>query len=63
VHITRKKNTILFTVTCSNDLDNFPQIKGLWQSLEMERRLKNLGATVHTEVNKSNTVLLVKVPV
>ena len=63
VHITRKKNTILFTVKCSNELCNLPQIKGLWQSLEMEHRLKNLGATVHTEVNKSNTILLVKVPV
>jgi hypothetical protein len=63
VYIAHKKNSILFTVECSNELYNQPQINGLWQSIEMEQRLKNVGAVVHTEVKKTNTMLLVKVPV
>lgn len=63
VHIAFEKNNILFTVQCNNETCDLQQLNNLLQSTEMEQRVRAIRASLHTEVHKSNTMLMVRVPV
>jgi len=63
VHLATEKNNLLFTVQCSNTGANMQQLNNLLHSIDMEQRIKNINGTLDTAIHKSNTVLMVKVPV
>jgi ligand-binding sensor domain-containing protein len=63
VHISSEKNQLIFSVECTNEPGDLPQLNNLLQSTEMEQRMKSINAALHTEVRRSNTLLMVTVPV
>lgn len=63
VHIESEKNNIILTVECNNQFSDLQQLNNLLQSTELAQKIDSINATLHTKVHKSNTVLMLRVPV
>lgn len=62
IHIWPEKNLLVYLLQYQNEHDNMQQITNLLHSQELEKRMKALNATIQTDMQKSFSVLTVKIP-
>lgn len=63
IHVCSEKNMMLYTIQFSNKRCDMQQLANLLQSQDLGKRMDAIGATMQTEIHKSTSSLLIKLPV
>jgi signal transduction histidine kinase len=63
IHVGLEKGHLLYTLQFNNDLCEMQELNNLLQSRDLGKRMNAIKATLSVNVHKSNSVLLLKVPV
>lgn len=63
IHVSPERNLLLYTIQFNNRGCNMQQLANLLQSQELGKRMDAIGATMQTDIHKSASSLLIKLPV
>lgn len=63
IHVSPEKNQLLYTIQFSNKGCDMQQLANLLQSQDLGKRMDAIGATMQTDIHKSTSSLLIRLPV
>jgi hypothetical protein len=63
IHVGLEKGNLLYTLQFNNEHCEMQQLNNLLQSRDLGKRMNAIKATLTVNVHKSNSILVLKVPV